>query len=300
MRALHAERILSTTLPRHAQDSSHQGRRVRHSRPIGLLFMPTPSTPLLPLHYPGVALKPLKTLQTFQPLKIVPLPCWSGRTLRLLCSLCTPQFVLQSAFFRCLVISPPISGFWAAGAFSYARCSHVIVGAECIFPIKLTTPRMVMLEWEACVHSCSSGRHCALRTNFYLRTGDKKCKNISYRKLNHRHPRCEPGHMQMDHRMTLTYYCSGTMSRPRDEIFFSKIQRRFVIQHDSNYTATKRKVCLGPGTRPLESCFAEKSVLPNFLPSCWDFFAKMGGGAPCFLSVFPVSCSTFPRCFFFM
>ena len=38
------------------------------------------------------------------------------------------------------------------------------------------------------------------------------------------------------------------MYKPRDEHFFSKIERHFVFLHDSNYRATSRKVCLGPGT----------------------------------------------------
>ena len=43
-------------------------------------------------------------------------------------SLCTPQCVLQPPSFKHLIISPPISGFWAAGAFGSSRCvwySHV-------------------------------------------------------------------------------------------------------------------------------------------------------------------------------
>ena len=39
--------------------------------------------------------------------------------------------------------------------------------------------------------------------------------------------------------------------------FFSKIQRHFAIQHDSDCTVTKRKVCLGPGTKIQASCFIE-------------------------------------------
>ena len=35
-----------------------------------------------------------------------------------MCSLCTPQCVLQPPFFQHLIVSPPISGFWAAGAFT--------------------------------------------------------------------------------------------------------------------------------------------------------------------------------------
>ena len=45
-----------------------------------------------------------------------------------LCLLCTPQCVLQLLLFKHLIISPPISGFWAAGAFSSSSCvwcSHV-------------------------------------------------------------------------------------------------------------------------------------------------------------------------------
>ena len=45
-----------------------------------------------------------------------------------MCSLCTPQCVLQPPFLKHLIISPPIIGFWAAGAFgssSCVWCSHV-------------------------------------------------------------------------------------------------------------------------------------------------------------------------------
>ena len=35
--------------------------------------------------------------------------------------------------------------------------------------------------------------------------------------------------------------------RPRDERFFL-LERYFGFPHDSNYRATKRKLCLGPGT----------------------------------------------------
>ena len=41
----------------------------------------------------------------------------------------------------------------------------------------------------------------------------------------------------LDHHLTLIYFCSGTMYRPRDEKFFA-------IQHDSNDRVTKRKVWL--------------------------------------------------------
>ena len=57
-----------------------------------------------------------------------------------MCSLCTPQCVLQPPFFQHLVVSPPISGFWAAGAFgssSCVWCSHVfghrVSGSLCAF-----------------------------------------------------------------------------------------------------------------------------------------------------------------------
>ena len=51
-----------------------------------------------------------------------------------------PQCVLQPPFFKHLIISPPISGFWAAGAFgssSCVWCSHVfghrVSGSLCAF-----------------------------------------------------------------------------------------------------------------------------------------------------------------------
>ena len=39
-----------------------------------------------------------------------------------MCSLCTPECVLQPPFFKHLIISPPINGFWAAGAFGSSSC----------------------------------------------------------------------------------------------------------------------------------------------------------------------------------
>ena len=68
-----------------------------------------------------MAVVQIDTMKRFYcPQKDVSLVPWDS----LSCSLCTPQFVLQSAFFRLLIISPPINGFWAAGAFSCVRCSH--------------------------------------------------------------------------------------------------------------------------------------------------------------------------------
>ena len=53
--------------------------------------------------------------------------------------LCTPQFVLQRPFFKHLIIiTPPISGFWAAGPFSSSGC--VWCGN---FLIRLTTAGQV-------------------------------------------------------------------------------------------------------------------------------------------------------------
>ena len=56
-----------------------------------------------------------------------------------------------------------------------------------------------------------------------------------------------PGHIPLDHCLTLMYMASGTMYGSGDE-FFMKIERYFRFSHDSNYRATERKVCLGPGT----------------------------------------------------
>ena len=42
---------------------------------------------------------------------------------------------------------------------------------------------------------------------------------------------------------------SRTMYKPRDEKHFLTIERHFGFPHDSGYTATKRKVHLGPGTK---------------------------------------------------
>ena len=59
-----------------------------------------------------------------------------------MCSLCTPQCVLQPPFFKHLIVSPPISGFWAAGAFgpsSCVWCSHVF-GHKVSVPMHCAIP----------------------------------------------------------------------------------------------------------------------------------------------------------------
>ena len=55
-------------------------------------------------------------------------------------------------------------------------------------------------------------------------------------------------HLPLQKSLHLLYYCSRTMYRLRDEKFLSKTERHFAFLHDSNYRATSRKVCLGPGT----------------------------------------------------
>ena len=81
-----------------------------------------------------------------------------------------------------------------------------------------------------------------------IKTSDKKCKKKSVWELNHRQPICRPQHIPLDHCLTLPYSSSGTMYRPIDDNFFSKIETHFGFLHDSNYRATKRKLCLGPRT----------------------------------------------------
>ena len=82
-----------------------------------------------------------------------------------------------------------------------------------------------------------------------IKTSDKKMQEKKYvRELNHCQPTCRPWHIPLDHCLALPYSSSGTMYRPMDENFFSKIETYFGFPHDSNYRATKRKVCLGPGT----------------------------------------------------
>ena len=57
-----------------------------------------------------------------------------------------------------------------------------------------------------------------------------------------------PGGEGMDTGGGGRYMSSGTMYRLGDEILFLKIERYCGFPHDSNYRATERKVCLGPGT----------------------------------------------------
>ena len=57
-----------------------------------------------------------------------------------MCSLPTTQCVLQPLLFKHLIVSPPISGFWAAGAFGSSTCvwcshifGHRVSGSLCAF-----------------------------------------------------------------------------------------------------------------------------------------------------------------------
>ena len=63
--------------------------------------------------------------------------------------------------------------------------------------------------------------------------------------------------------------------------FFSKIERHFAIPHDSNYTATKKKVCLGPGTeiQVTGELFCRKMGLPICS-------ADFGGGMGCYAAFY--------------
>ena len=51
-----------------------------------------------------------------------------------------------------------------------------------------------------------------------------------------------------------------------------KIERYFGFPHDSNYRATKRKVCFGPWT---DLGHREPVLLKNRSANHWDFFADM-------------------------
>ena len=51
--------------------------------------------------------------------------------MRILCSLCTAQWVLQPLFFGQLIIRPPVSGFWATGACSrFCSCVWGVRGCR--------------------------------------------------------------------------------------------------------------------------------------------------------------------------
>ena len=66
--------------------------------------------------------------------------------------------------------------------------------------------------------------------------------------------------------------------------FCSKIERHFGFPHDSNYTATKRKVCLGPRTniRVTGKLFCQKIGSPICSADFFcDFFSNFGGGGAC-------------------
>ena len=73
---------------------------------------------------------------------------------------------------------------------------------------------------------------------FLGRQAKKKCKKIPVRKqwkLNLRQQKCVSRHISLDHHCALMYHCSGTMYKPRDEIFFLKIERYFTFPHECNY-----------------------------------------------------------------
>ena len=83
----------------------------------------------------------------------------------------------------------------------------------------------------------------------------------------------------MEHCLALKFNCSRTMYIPRDKFFFRKF--RDVLQFNMILTTQQPKGrCvwgLGPRSRLLGSCFAEKSVRRNVLLNCWDFFTETGG-----------------------
>ena len=86
------------------------------------------------------------------------------------------------------------------------------------------TPTKQGCKWEACVHLSSSSRLCLCTENqFSKEDKGKKCKKISVRKqweLNPHQQKCVTQHMPLAHHCALLYNSSGTMYRPRDEIFF--------------------------------------------------------------------------------
>ena len=92
-----------------------------------------------------------------------------------------------------------------------------------------------------------------------------------------------PGHIPLDHWLTLTYMSSGTMYRSGDEFFFVKIERYFGF-HMAPTTEQPKGRCvwgLGLRSRAPGTCFAEKLVRRFVPPICWDSFADffLGGVA---------------------
>ena len=79
---------------------------------------------------------------------------------------------------------------------------------------------------------------------------------------------------------TIIIWLRDHLQTERQKNFFSKIARYFGFPHDCNNRATKRKVCLGPGTeiQGTGSLFWRKIGPPICLPICWDFFADLGAG----------------------
>ena len=81
-----------------------------------------------------------------------------------MCSLCTPQCVLQLLFFKHLIISSPISGFWAAGAFG----SAIVSGAATSLATESVESGVVELSASWCMEKQISHQI------EYCRTDDKK------------------------------------------------------------------------------------------------------------------------------
>ena len=152
-----------------------------------------------------------------------PILCWLGGSLQLMCSLCTPQCVLQPPFLKHLIISPPIIGFWAAGAFgslSCVWCSHVRFGCRS------------QLHTHPAHSEMQMGSLCAFlffwQALFLHGTPIFSARQVTKNAKKKIGPAYESTPLNQQHRVqttgplpcttsTSTYICSGTMYRPRDD-----------------------------------------------------------------------------------
>ena len=168
-----------------------------------------------------------------------------------------PQCVLQPPFFKHLIISPPIIGFWAAGAFGSLSC--VWCGSGTMY-----RPRdhcRSELHTHPAHSEMQKGRLCAFI--FFWQALFVHGKPIfSAGQLTKNAKKMGPGVEP-----TLTNICNKAYTTgplPCTAI---------VLLRDHVQTERQK---LGPGTEIQGTgCLFCRKISP---PICWDFFADLGGG----------------------
>ena len=160
--------------------------------------------------------------------------------MQLVCSLCMPQCVLRPPFFKHLIISTPIKGFWAAGAFGSLSCvwrSHVAMESGVVEP-------------SASVAGYSTAA---------IKTSDKKCKKKNPSE------NCTTANQFADHgiyQWTIALHCH---TRPQEQCTDqSKIETYFGFPHDQGGGGKKLRALkkFVPPPHPPGVACAKKAIPP--------------------------------------